>query len=109
MAYPRGTPRPPNSGRKKGTPNKNSVPVAELADLLGINPAEILLRFASGDAKALGLKSIAVPVRAKAAADAAKYIHAQKHQSDLNIKEVQVTIRDYTSKVPAKEEGNGHD
>ena len=34
MAWPKGKPRPPNSGRTKGTPNKKSVEIKEFA--LGI-------------------------------------------------------------------------
>lgn len=99
MAYPKGTPRPAGSGRKKGTPNKNRVPAEELADALGINPYEVLLRFASGDAPGLGLKKVDAGLRAKAAAEATKYLHAQRRSLDIGAKEpIRVVIEDYTGR-----------
>lgn len=44
----------PGSGRKKGTPNKNTVPAEELAKKLGIDPLEVLLLIAKKDWKRLG-------------------------------------------------------
>lgn len=41
-------------GRKKGSPNKNTLPLAERASALGVDPFEILLLFAKGDWEALG-------------------------------------------------------
>lgn len=51
-----GTPRPANAGRKVGTPNRATREAQALADELGIDPFEVLLLFAAGDAEALGLK-----------------------------------------------------
>lgn len=100
MAFRPGTPKPAGSGRKKGTPNKNTIPADELADRLGINPYEVLLRYAAGDAKALGLKSVESGVRAKAAAEATKYLHSQRRSMDIGIKEpIRVIIEDYTRKA----------
>lgn len=42
-------------GRKKGTPNKNTQELIDLADQLGVNPFAILLHFASGNYEALGM------------------------------------------------------
>lgn len=51
-----GTPRPAGAGRKPGTPNRATREARELAEQLGIDPFEVLLRFAAGDTDALGLK-----------------------------------------------------
>lgn len=99
---PKGSPKTAGSGRKKGTPNRNTIPCQELADSLGINPFEVLLRFAAGQYKALGIKKPLDPaIRAKAASEAVKYLHhqlrAHEHKGDLGIK---VTIVDYTREKP---------
>lgn len=44
-------------GRVKGTLNKATINLRELAEKLGVNPFEILLHFASGNWKALGYDS----------------------------------------------------
>lgn len=54
--YAPGTTKHPNSGRKPGTPNRATREAQALAEELGINPFEVLLRFAAGDTEALGLK-----------------------------------------------------
>lgn len=46
MPWPKGKPRPPGAGRKLGTPNRNTLPVAELCAFHNCSPAEILIRFA---------------------------------------------------------------
>lgn len=42
-------------GRVKGTPNKKTRDLFEIAERLDCNPFEVLLHFAKGDYKALGL------------------------------------------------------
>ncbi len=44
-----GTPRPLNAGRKKGTPNKRTIEVAERLAALGCDPIEGMARIAQGD------------------------------------------------------------
>lgn len=82
-------------GRRKGTPNKDSVPLAERAAALGIDPFEILLHFAAGNYKELGYAeerivvginewgtwekyTIDHAVRQKAAAEACSYLFPKK-------------------------------
>lgn len=80
-------------GRKKGTPNNNSLNAKKLAEELGVDPLEILLHFATGNAKALGIdekqtvvsygKKIKIPaippeLRLKAAKEACPYIYPQR-------------------------------
>jgi len=90
MAAPKGHPK--YGGRKKGTPNKSSVPAEAMAKELGIDPFKILLLFANGDWEALGYEgkkrivgysnkgdaiedyTISPDLRAKAASDASQYI-----------------------------------
>lgn len=73
-----------NPGKPKGAVHALTTKVRDTANRLGIDPFEILLRFAAGDWKALGYKSekykkstryvIEPFVRAKAAQEAAQYI-----------------------------------
>lgn len=51
------TPKTPGSGRKKGAINKKNVELRERAAKLGIDPFEVLLRFAAGHWEELGYKS----------------------------------------------------
>jgi hypothetical protein len=86
---------PKFGGRAKGTPNKTSLPLKELAEKLNCNPFEILLRFAMGDAKGLGYaidtvgqttpkgeiieKPLISPeMRIKAASEAAQYLYPKR-------------------------------
>jgi hypothetical protein len=57
MPFETGKPKLPNSGRKKGTPNKNTQDVMALCDRLGCNPIEIMARFAINDWEGLGYDS----------------------------------------------------
>lgn len=52
-----GQPRPPGAGRPPGTPNRATIEARRLAAEKGVDPFAILLDFAAGDAKALGLPS----------------------------------------------------
>lgn len=63
VGVPKGTPKPPGSGRQKGTPNKRTRNAQEIADRLGCDPFEILLQFAMNDPKALGYKTKGKPVK----------------------------------------------
>lgn len=57
MPFEVGKPKHPLSGRKKGTPNKNTQDIMELCDKLGCNPIEIMARFAINDWEGLGYDS----------------------------------------------------
>jgi hypothetical protein len=92
---PKGTPKPPASGRKKGTRNKNSLPLLEKAQALGVDPFEILLHFAGGNWDKLGYENerdlsgaliIQPQVRMKAAGDACQYLYPRLKQVDATIK-----------------------
>jgi hypothetical protein len=50
MPFARGTPKPPGSGRKKGTPNRITREAAERLEDLGCDPIEGMARLA-GDTK----------------------------------------------------------
>lgn len=98
---PKGSPKTPGSGRKKGTRNKNSLPLLEMAEKLQINPFEVLLLFAAGDWKRLGYESkimttdtqygvkenytIDPAVRARAAAEAAHYLYPKLKATEIKI------------------------
>lgn len=86
--------RPKTGGRQKGVENKKKLSLLNKAIELGVDPFEILLRFAAGDWKGLGYKTetiiryskdcsneefvILPAVRAKAAAEAAQYLYPKK-------------------------------
>lgn len=85
-------------GRKKGTPNKSTQSVREMADRIGVDPLEILLMVAANDWEGLGFDTdvthfekaegdgsvigekprISLDQRIQAAKEAAKYLHAQR-------------------------------
>lgn len=57
MARPKKDGKGRLGGRSKGTPNKKTKDLMEKAEQLGVDPFEILLRFAAGDWKGLGYKT----------------------------------------------------
>lgn len=89
-----------NGGRKKGTPNKITRDLFEKAEELGVNPFEILLRFAKGDWAGLGYNSptktisagmgitievdqIDSEIRMQAAAKACEYLFPKRKSIDV--------------------------
>jgi len=94
MAWPKGKPRPPNAGRKKGTPNKKTLEAQLLCEKLGVDPFEFLLLVVKGDEKALGYKKpkiildalgkahrvpwITLPNRLAAASEACEYVRPKR-------------------------------
>lgn len=92
-------------GRKKGTPNKRTKEAHAIADRVKCDPFEILCYFAKGDWKGLGYKEpvvIELNTRAKAAADAAKYLYPQRKATELSTSEdgMRIIIEDYGGKKP---------
>lgn len=94
MANKTGT-KPKGSGRTKGTPNKRTQNAKELAEQLGVDPLEILLRAAAGDYKFFGFQEKSLKIgkavvrdfitfedRVNAAADAAPYIYGKRRYVD---------------------------
>ena len=55
MAKPKGSPK--TGGRAKGTPNRQHRNAWSVAIQAGVDPLEILLKFAAGDYKGLGYES----------------------------------------------------
>ena len=103
-------------GRPKGSKNIKSFQAEELAKKLGVDPLEILLRFAAGDWKGLGYDSsvevkesddgqtfikytISPELRANSADKASKYLYSAKQavqvSGELGIK---VIIEDFLKK-----------
>lgn len=86
--------QPGNPGRPKGTKGKRLVEITEIADRLGCNPVEILMRFAQGDWQGLGYSKgtkivyteagaieedlITPSERIQAAKEAAQYMYPKK-------------------------------
>ncbi len=89
-----GGPRPPGSGRAKGTPNKQTQELIELAERLGVNPFEVMLNIVKNDWQALGYDSptvtratlegvveverITVELRAQCAQNACSYLYPKR-------------------------------
>lgn len=99
----RGKPKghPKTGGRTKGTPNKNTQELIELADKLSVNPFEILLMIADGDWKGLGYPTksrtqwtpsgieyeedtITVEMRLSAAKEACQYLYPKRKAVELS-------------------------
>lgn len=109
MPWPKGMPRPPDAGRKKGTKNKDSRLLKEQAEKYGVDVFEILVLFAGGKWQELGydketqtksmgggetyeVRIITPEIRLKAAADACQYLHPK-------LKTIEATIRDTGNKA----------
>lgn len=67
MPRPKGTPK--TGGRKRGTPNKATIPVAELCDAKGCNPIEALIEFCVSSNPGF---------RFQAAKELSQYIHPKR-------------------------------
>lgn len=111
-----------HKGRAKGAQNKRTKLVEEIATKLGVDPFEILMRFAAGDWKGLGyeseiylvesgegdgvpskisLKYVITPeVRAASAEKACRYLYAHKQAVDPATGDagIRVIIEDYSKK-----------
>lgn len=81
------------SGRKKGTPNKRTIDAQKLAEEIGCDPLEVLLRATAGDWKFFGFKEKSLKIgkavvrdhitmedRVSAAKEAAQYIYGKRKQ-----------------------------
>jgi hypothetical protein len=104
-------------GRTKGTPNKDTLPLREMAERIGVNPFEVLLRFAAGDWQGLGYDkkcttkwtgsgieyeedTITPLMRLTAAKEAVQYLESKRKAIELsNSGEsgFKVIIEDYSS------------
>lgn len=96
----KGQPKEPLSGRKKGSLNKSTREVEEIAKRLGIIPFEVLCRFTANDWEGLGYDSpliqigttdkgepivkerISAEARINAAKECCKYLHTQLRAVD---------------------------
>lgn len=82
MPFKKGDPKPPNSGRKRGSRNKCSNKTEVQAAALGMLPKEFLLHVMNGNHAALGIKpnEITLEMRIDAAGKAAPYVHRKMPQ-----------------------------
>jgi len=116
MGAPKGHPQ--WGGRKKGTPNKSTSYLQERCEALGVDPFEILIRFAAGDWKGLGYESsercagvskdgqpwyedtISPEVRQKAAKEACEYLYPKRKAMELSADGetgFKIVIEDYSA------------
>ena len=98
MTFNPGDPKPPNAGRKPGTPNKDTAMIQELVDKLDMHPAEVLAHVATGNAVALGLVEagshpadsiLAIPIslRVKAASELCSYLLPKRKAVEISANE----------------------
>lgn len=111
MAFPKG-----KGGRNKGSLNKRTLKVEEMAAACSVDPFQILLWVAEANWKALGFDApskisyspagiefeemnIKLPDRIQAAKEATKYLYCQKKAVELSTAEegIRIEIVDYTS------------
>lgn len=104
-------------GRQKGTPNKRSLLVEEIAAKFNIDPFEVLMMVAAGDWKSLGYDSktkisytgagiefeednVRLEHRVGAAKEAARYLYAQKQSVALSTGDtgIKIIVEDYSKK-----------
>lgn len=105
-------------GRQKGTPNKRTVQAQEIADRIGVDPLEVLMRYAAGDWEGLGYHQphyvkvtsdgreifedvIQPDQRIAAAKEAAKYLYPQRKAVEFKSEDdtgIAIVVKDYTSK-----------
>ena len=113
----------PGSGRQKGTPNKRTEVIEEIAQRLGVVPFEVLCMIVGDKWKELGAtplikketdnegnvikvieySPITVDQRMYAAREACKYLYPQKRAIVFSDdKPLVVRVEDYTTKVESK-------
>src|SRR5579863_2863290 len=117
MPFQKGKARAEGAGRKKGTPNKWTRKVEDIALKYKLDPFEVLLMFACADWKALGYDSdvyhvekpdgsvkmgyvISPEMRLKAAEAAARYLYSTKQSVALGTNEsgIKIIVEDYSKK-----------
>lgn len=69
-----GQTKPPNSGRKQGSVNAQTKWIRNLCEKLGVDPFSVLALVAKGDKKALGVRTIPLALRLRAAIELASYL-----------------------------------
>jgi hypothetical protein len=127
MTFTPGISKVPNSGRKPGTPNRETTLVQELVDELGCNPLEILARVAMGDALGLGLvtendhpsaarEALPIALRVKAASEIAGYLvpkrkaiehsgHIEERQGGVLLVPAPMSMDEWTAMVESQHRG----
>lgn len=97
--------REKTGGRKKGTSNKPTLALEEIAARRGVHPFEILVCYIQGDWEGVGLKSetsirytqsgmpyevdnITVDHRLKAALEACQYLYPKRKTIEIDIKDI---------------------
>lgn len=107
-------------GKQKGNLNKRHATIVELTEKLGVDPFEILLRFAMGDWKGLGYDArstisytnagieyedpvIKPEMRLKAAAEVCQYLHAKRKAIEHSIDPEALKFFEEAKKKPTQE------
>lgn len=80
MPFEPGTPKPENSGRKEGTPNKRSQLIRDYMDKRGVNPAYFCIDLLAGDSEAIGKDLITFEDKQWAVETLLPYVEAKLKQ-----------------------------
>lgn len=108
MAVGRKPGTPKTGGRAVGSVNKKTAEAQDIAEKLGVNPFEILLRFAKNDWKGLGYKSptvtkyasngipyqedvISPELRHSSAGKAAEYLYPKRKAIEQTFSDSEIT------------------
>lgn len=101
MPFKVGDKRPEKAGRKPGTVNKNTKTLHDIAERNGCDPFEVLIWFAKGDHKSLGITEdeLSPELRQKSAKDACEYLHPKKkaveHSGSIDGARVSVSLEEF--------------
>jgi hypothetical protein len=91
-------------GRTKGTPNKRSLQVEEMAAQYKLDPFDFLMKVVNNDWEGIGVEpdKITTDHRIQAAKFASKYLYSEKKplELDVNKQSITIEIKDYTAVQP---------
>jgi hypothetical protein len=71
MGWPKGKPRPPTAGRRKGTPNKRTVLIDELLAQHQFNPVERMIALCNQD-------DLPLDLQVQILKELAQYVHPKR-------------------------------
>lgn len=92
MAQPKGKPKTPGSGRKKGTPNKINMDLERLCNETGIDPFMVLLKYTQDPDPVIAIA---------AAKECCRYIYPQRKALEVTTSDTgfRVIVEDYINKT----------
>lgn len=76
MAWPKGKPRPENAGRRKGTPNKETLTIQQLCEKHGVSPIEVLIELCGPEHE--------TEMRFSAAKEVSQYLYPKRRAIEID-------------------------